>query len=386
MSARLVARSVGLVTREMARCALDRLVPLACEVPHRSAGLTATWLEAAMDLPAGTIRSVSVLDEHHGTAARARVAIEADPSAGLPRHLFVKFTPRNFQQHVLMNVMDLGVREVLFYRAVAGAAPIRVPRCYAVQVDTRRGRNAMVLEDLSGAARFRDIREPCDADEAGAVTDALADLHAAFWESERFAGDLAPLVARSAPATFLGELFVRRILGDLKGQAADLVPPEVQRGSRVLLDQKQAVDAFWAAEPRTLIHGDTHLGNLFFEDAAPGFLDWQAVMAGPGIRDLAYFVIASVDAPRARDIERSLVDRYAQRLAGNGVDTDADHLWTRYRAAVAELYISAVVTSGTGERMQAQAVSRVGVERVVAAVQALDTFEVLAALVAGDRV
>jgi aminoglycoside phosphotransferase (APT) family kinase protein len=154
----------------------------------------------------------------------------------------------------------------------------------------------------------------------------------------------------------------------------------------VLIDRKPAVDAFWAAEPRTLVHGDTHLGNLFFEGATPGFLDWQAVMAGPGIRDLAYFVTASVDAPVARDIERGLVDRYAERLARGGVDADADHLWTRYRAVVAEFYISAVMTSGTGDRMQPEAISRVGVERAVAAVQALDTFEVLTALVAGEPV
>lgn len=380
---RLAARGVGLVTKELAWCVLDRAVPVARRLPHDGRGVTSAWLESAVGAPAGSIRSVTLLDEHHGTAGRARVAIDADPSTGLPSHLFVKFTPRNLQQHLLMNVMDLGLREVLFYRSIAGDAPIRVPRCYGVQVDDRRGRNAMVLEDLSATARFRDIREPCSPDEAAAVADALADLHAAFWGSPRFTGDLAPLVARSAPATYLGEVFVRRILGDLKGQAAELVPPEVRRASRILLDDKAAVDRLWASEPRTLLHGDTHLGNLFFEGTVPGFLDWQAVMAGPGIRDLAYFVNASVDSATARAIERGLVDRYAGRLAGRGVDVDAAHLWERYRAAVAELYIAAVVTSGTGNRMQDQTVSRVGVERVVAAVQALDTFEVLRSLALG---
>lgn len=65
--------------------------------------------------------------------------------------------------------------------------------------------------------------------------------------------------------------------------------------------------------------------------------------------------------------------------------TDLGHLWTRYRAAVSELYISAVVTAGTADRMQPQAVSRVGVERVVAAAGALETFDILASVAAAER-
>ncbi len=69
----------------------------------------------------------------------------------------------------------------------------------------------------------------------------------------------------------------------------------MQRASRMLFEQRDAIEAFWATEPQTLCHGDTHLGNLFFEGSSPGFLDWQAVMMGPGIRDVSYFLIASVD-------------------------------------------------------------------------------------------
>ena len=107
-------------------------------------------------------------------------------TAGLPDHPFVKYTPPVFSQRVLMNVMDLGTREVLFYDAVASDVPVRVPRSHAVQHDPRRGRNVMVLEDLAPTARFRDLTEPISAEEAFAAGDTLADLHAAFWDSGRF--------------------------------------------------------------------------------------------------------------------------------------------------------------------------------------------------------
>jgi hypothetical protein len=374
------AQSAGLLATEAARCTWDRVAPGRDGLPMRPEELTPRWLEGALGLAPGTVRSVRVVSEDHGTASRARIEVDADPAAGVPAHLFVKYTPPVFGQRLLMNVMDLGSREVLFYGAVASEVPVRVPRCHAVQHDPRRGRNVMVLEDLAPGARFRDLTEPVSAAEATAVVDALADLHAAFWESSRFDGDLALLRARSDGANHLADVLVPRLVTKPRGPAAELISPAVGEASRVLLDRRAEIEAFWAREPRTLAHGDPHLGNLFFEGAAPGFLDWQATMAGPGIRDVAYFLNASVHIPVARAIERELVDRYAARLGAHAVEVDAEATWTRYRAAISEFYIAAVVTAGTSERMQPHAVTRAGVERAVAAADANDTFAVLAHL------
>jgi aminoglycoside/choline kinase family phosphotransferase len=374
------AGSIGLLAREAGRCAWDRLFPGHDGLPMRPDELTPRWLEGALGVAPGTVRAVQVVSDDHGTAARARIAVDAAAGAGIPEHLFVKYTPPVLGQRVLMNVMDLGAREVLFYGAVASDVPVRVPRCHAVQHDARRGRNVMVLEDLAPTARFRDLTEPISAAEATAAVDALADLHAAFWESDRFDGDLALLVTRSDGANHLADVIVPRLVTKPRGPAAELMSPAIRDASRVLFDRRAEIEAFWRSEPRTLTHGDPHLGNLFFEGDAPGFLDWQATMAGPGIRDVAYFLNASVDVLVARAVERELVDRYVARLGTHGVELDGAATWTRYRAAISELYIAAVVTAGTSERMQRHEVTRAGVERAVAAAEANDTFAVLAHL------
>ena len=349
----------------------------------RAGDFTPAWLEQALALSPGAIRSVEVVSDDHGTASRARFELDVAPDSPVPRNLFAKFTPPVLQQRLLMNVMDLGAREVLFYDRVAADVPVRVPRCHAVLHDPRRGRNVMLLEDLSGTARFRDLREPLNAQQAAAVIDALADLHARYWQSSRFTTDLALLVARSKGATFLADAVVPRFLAKPRGPAAELVSAEMRTASRVFADRKAEIDQFWAREPRTLTHGDPHLGNLFFEGDQPGFLDWQATMAGPSIRDVAYFLNASVDIPVARAIERDLVDRYAARLTVLGVERDPGRTWTLYRAAISEFYVAAVVTAGTDERMQPHEITRLGVERAVAAVDAHDTFGVLASLATG---
>lgn len=111
-----------------------------------------------------------------------------------------------------------------------------------------------------------------------------------------------------------------------------------------------------------------------------------AAMVGPGVRDLSYFLIVSVDQTVLEPIERDLVRGYGERLGSHGVAVDPERLWTLYRASASEFYVAAVVTANTSDRMQPAEISRVGVERVSAAMARLDTFALLDRIVAGDSV
>ncbi|WP_007512692.1 MULTISPECIES: phosphotransferase family protein [Pseudofrankia] len=374
------ALGLGMAMTEAVRAGLDRALPGGASVPLRAHQANTRWLEAAFGLAPGTVRSVSVIDEHSGTAARARLAVDSDATE-VPGHLFLKFTPHHYSQHVLMNVFGLGAREVLAYHALGERPPVLTPRCYAASVNRFRGRAVVLLEDLSSTARFRTVRDSVTPAEAEAVVDALADLHIAFWETTRFSGDLKALVGRAPAADRLGDLIRRRLLGTMKGQAADLVPESMKRQCRMFFERSRDIDGFWAALPQTLIHADPHLGNLFFKGGSPGLLDWQNAMSGAGIRDVAYFAAASVEPEVLRKIERGLVERYAAWLDAANIRADLDDLWVWYGAAMTEFFLAAVCTAEAGDTMQPFEISRVGVERCVAAVAAHDSFTLLTKLV-----
>lgn len=382
----LAARGVGIVAREVARTSLERFVPGESPIPLRSKGITPRWLDDTLGLRAGAIRSVRVVSEDSGTAARARIAVESEPDVDVPEFLFLKLTPANYLQRMMMQVFDLGANEVFFYQTLCAQVPVRIPHCHAALIDTRRGRNVIILEDLADSALFRDIRDPATAAQAEAVVDAMADQHAAFWGTDRFAGDLLSMTGRSAAANFLGNIVRKRFLGNMKGQAADIVPDAVKRQGTIFFERSADIDAMWAAEPQTVLHGDTHLGNLFFEGDEPGFIDWQVARSGAGIRDVAYFASSSLDIDVRRSVERGLVERYVARLAEAGVEVDFDRLWALYRAGATEFYTSAVAASEAGERAQDPEVCRVGVERAAAACEDHDSFGVLAALIDGKTV
>jgi aminoglycoside/choline kinase family phosphotransferase len=380
----LALRGAGLIAREVVRSGVGTRLRGA-DVPLRASDVTPAWFTEQVGLEHGSIRSVRVVSETSGTAARALLDIEFKRATDFPSRVFLKLMPTSYGQRMLMNVTGLGRREVLFYNAVAPGLSIRVPECYAARFDPRTGRNAMILEDLTAQAVFRDVRSSVSPHEAEAVVDSLADLHVSTWASERLEKDLAPLtpLRDGSPAVrMLGVALMKRLLENPKAASA-IIPAEVKRSSHIVYDNADEIDAFWASQTRTIAHGDPHLGNLFFESATPGFVDWQVAMIAPGIRDVAYFTISALDPPVAREMERDLVRRYATRLAAAGVSPlpAEDELWTHYRAIVAEFYTAAIATAGAGERMQDVEVGLAGATRAVAAVQALDTFDVLADLV-----
>ena len=112
----------------------------------------------------------------------------------------------------------MGVAEARFYDAIASGVPVRHPHpWYAAHDET--GRYVMVLEDLNASgARYPRQRDPDLCEFVERTIDSFAALHAAFWESDRFAptGDLEWVARGSADYGSSAELigFAVDRLGD----------------------------------------------------------------------------------------------------------------------------------------------------------------------------
>jgi hypothetical protein len=94
----------------------------------------------------------------------------------------------------------------------------------------------------------------------------------------------------------------------------------------------------WATgrpEPFALLHSDYRLDNLLFghSDARPVVaVDWQVVMVGSPLRDVAFLVATGLSAVNRRAGERRIVDQYHRRLVELGVDGySAERCWDDYR-------------------------------------------------------
>jgi len=180
--------------------------------------------------------------------------------------------------------LDIFRAEVRFYLQIAPVIGIRVPACY--QADETAEGTVLVLEDLSAWLP--------GADPAAAAR-VLSGLHRrwegqarARWPWLRPPGAAADLVQNLFDRTW-PRLAAR---GDLTAAVAAL-------GARLVGRTAEAERAAGRAGPATLVHGDASTRNMRTgPDGEVALLDWEDVSAVPGVLDLAWLLVSSVDPGR----------------------------------------------------------------------------------------
>jgi hypothetical protein len=181
-------------------------------------------------------------------------------------------------------VLDIFGSEVRFYQQIAPVIGVRVPACY--EASQAPDGTVLLLEDLSG---WRPGADPAVA--AGV----LATLHQR-WEGQ--AERRWPWLRRPGAAIELVEDLYRETWPALAGRG-DLSPAVLALGARLLGRVREAENGIGRAGPVTLIHGDASLNNM---RTGPGgevaLLDWEDVSAAPGVLDLAWLLVSSVEPAR----------------------------------------------------------------------------------------
>ncbi|HEY5699695.1 MAG TPA: phosphotransferase [Acidimicrobiales bacterium] len=341
------------------------------EIPDRPEAVTAAWLTEALapSLPDLDVTGIEVLDQHSGTTGRLRLGLEHAPGHDGPESVFVKLAPFDESQRRLVAATDMGRREARFYEGPAHEAPLRIPQCYFAAHGEDRSEYVMVLEDLEAAGcTFSSRLETGAAEHGRQVVEALARLHARFWEDPRFEDELAwvqPAMRGRRGAEFVGQAL--EVLGD--GQ-----PPVFTELGELYIAHDQAITELWDDGEQTLIHGDTHAGNQFVDGDRVGLYDWAVISRSPGIRDVAIYLGNSCPTEVRQAEEEGWVRSYRLALVDAGVDAPTfETLWDRYRRCVLYAWVAASTTAAMGSRWQPVEVGMLGTARATQACADLDT-------------
>lgn len=369
------------VASELGRVGLGRVVRASDAVPVTLDDVDARWLGRVLGsrFPGARVRAVGTLSEDSGTTARRRVAVEYSPGGrpdGAPESVFVKVRPPRLAEELFGRIFELGSTEVAFYRHARPSLEVRAPEVYAACLD-RSGSYALVLEDLCAkGVVLKTIADAVTLTEAESVVDTLARLHASFSGANQFhwlrqAGD----TRNAAVERFVCQRAHRPTLD----RFSELLPESVRVGASAIHAKRAALERFWAEGPLTMIHGDSHVGNAYFVGHETGFFDWQVAQCHQGVRDLAYFIVLSLDIELRRRHERALFDRYCERLIEHGTartEVDPEWLFERYRSFSLYAYMGASVTA-TMSDLQPETVARLGLRRAATAVDDLDALALL---------
>jgi hypothetical protein len=316
---------------------------MAIQHPTSVEGITPAYLSQLIGNahPGSAVEAVEIVDaktygeQMVSTAGRVIVDVRyAAGSAPLPTRLVIKLT------RAIDKIMaPFYANEVAFYRRIRPELDtVEAPACYGGDFDPETTYFGLVLEDLTQrGATFPNVTKPTTPDQARALLDQLAILHARFWDSPRFKGDLSWVETHVSGdvASMMNEVAPHHIAYEVENE--NFKRELVQRlgtSAAELLAGTQAVQRHQSRLVNTLLHGDTHLGNTYrLADGRAGLLDWQLMVRGHHMHDVNYFITTALSIGDRRKHERELLAYYLDRLGSAGVaqPPSFEESWTEYR-------------------------------------------------------
>ena len=258
--------------------------------------------------------------------------------ARLPRRLFLKLSQGPGAGN--------DGQEVAFYQQVTppmllALRPDELPfvRHFDAAYSAETGHAHVLLEDLSLTHTTADRALPPSIPHCEGMVDALASLHAFWWENPR----LGRGIGTRPTAIGIDELLAAapRNLGGWLGLMGDRVAPARRATYERVCTSWPArrVERLVAGRGITLVNRDTHAANFLYpinlERDRVRVIDWQSWRVDTGTDDLAYMIAAHWYAERRARLEKLLVGRYHRRLEECGITGYSwDDCWYDYKASV----------------------------------------------------
>jgi hypothetical protein len=276
--------------------------------------LTPAWLSTALGRQ---FPGIEVTRVHPGpivsrVSTNARFSVECRDGVppGLPPDLCVKGYFTDWSDTAATS-RTAGVPEALFYRNLAGASGVRTLACFFADVDPDTQHGIVITGDVAAhGAAFLDALSPYSADQVAESLEQYAILHGRTWGWRRSEPWLAPRLKATMRARGL-----REISGNFDGPIGARVPDEVRDAECLLEVVNRLADQLETAEPRCLLHGDAHVGNLYLDGARrPSLVDWQLVQSGPWYLDVGYHIGCTLSPEERRRSESDLLAHYLGRL------------------------------------------------------------------------
>ena len=359
-------------------------------IPNMPDDITPQWLTEALcstgTLPNVVVTSLRIepIAEFTCAGQLARLHLNfSQPQSTLPHTLVAKLHAPDEPLRAKTRPFTPDKREILFYQHLADEIPLRTPRCYYSTMNVTDGRYVRILEDLSPAKVGDQIRGST-AEETALALRAIACFHAHWWQNEKF--EEFDWLAGSPTDS---DAITRWVLD----QYQKAFPIFVNKAGTLLTDAAKAfgrqlpeklTDRLqFEKPPRTVVHGDFRLENVFFGDSLgkQGFavIDWQDISRGEGVWDVAWFIGGCLQVTSNRQMEeRQLLKIYHETLKANGVNGYTfEACWEDYCLAMSRYFVQAVlmVASLNPENDRENKLAQAVAERFIAAITDLHLTE-----------
>jgi hypothetical protein len=337
-------------------------------------GLTTPWLQAALRgrNPGITLRDSEILDVNNGTCTKVRVRLDVDDAGktvGIPERVIVK---GGFEAHSRM-MPYMHKQEVHAYADVLPHTPLRFPACYFAGFDEAEAQGIIIMDDLvARGVEFLHPQKPQAPEQVAKRLTMLARHHAMTWGTNDFVpGGRFDWATHTADSTHFDSILVpgtwQSYVDSARGAAASVCFHDLDW----MIRANKRIGKFARSQPPVLIHGDTHLGNLYIDiDGEPGFFDSLPHISAI-MQEITYHITNALDVPDRRAHERELVTHYRDELVRCGVDApQLDELMRQFGIFLANGYMIFIVNAS---EFQPEAINTAYTARYSAAMLDHDT-------------
>ena len=275
-------------------------------------------------------------------------------------------------------------REVNFYNYLGSNSGIATPQCLYTELNKQSGNYLLLMEDMS-KCRVGDLSGKLEDVETALKH--LAKFHAEWWNCNKLKkmpwGILFSLESGRNEGLFKtfndALLHVKEIYGNKIPETFYLVAHRLQ----------DAEVSIFNDDSITLIHGDYHPGNIFFQSNNAGrfaVFDWQAVHNGCAGEDLARIITLGLTQQQRELHQNSLVKLYHKTLLENiAIDYSLDQCWDSIRRGLFYSVLGNTISAARQKRERIEQLDADGVKfildiyfgRIDGALRSVNTMELL---------
>jgi beta-phosphoglucomutase-like phosphatase (HAD superfamily)/dTDP-glucose pyrophosphorylase/fructosamine-3-kinase len=199
----------------------------------------------------------------------------------------------NHTFHKISQDLLLYDREYYFYEVLSSLVKLKVPKYYGT-IYKDEYKKGIILENLSTGPQGLDMtfNPQVDNIQLERIISRIAEMHLQFTDSQ----DIEALHATN-DKLFSGwqEFCMQRWPKFVEKWKGILSDKQLQIGKNIISRFKD-IQTNLSTGSLTLVHGDVKLANIAMsKDSEPYFLDWQYIVKGKGIQDIAFFLIESFE-------------------------------------------------------------------------------------------
>jgi len=334
--------------------------------------------------PSARVTAVERVGGSVGTSTRAALCLtynDAGQQAALPERVFVKIAA-SYQQRLLLGGAHVLDGETIFFTQLRPQFEMEAPQGYGGVFDEQAWKSIAVMEDIEATkgAEFIEPVHPLTRAQVEDLVENLARMHGAMWESPMIAGLKTPRDHFNNIGAFL-DMEKRCQVGTERAKSV-LAPGIYGQADRLWEGTRRALTLATDELPRTLLHGDSHVGQSYITaDGRMGWADWQVVMQGGWGYDFAYCVSSACEPEDRRAWDRELLELYLERLGEHGGKPPTlDDAWTIYCQNLFYPYSAWAFTIGRAAyqpKMQPDEYSLAILKRMSAAIVENDAFKAI---------